>query len=330
MSSRGNTVKRHMINVFDFDHTIYSGDASLDFYFYSIRRSPGLIRYIPIQAWHAFLYLLSINTRTQFKRGFFIFLTGIKDVDEFVAGFWREHERKVKKWYRDRSHDRDVIISASPEFIIAPIASRMRIEKLIATVMDKKTGEILGRNCRGTEKVRRLNKYLPDFEVEECYSDSLSDLPILNLAKNKYIVKKQQIIPYSTYKPSRLKKTFLRKSFLTFIFVGGLNAVIGLSFAFIMTTIVPNKTAAFMIGYCLGLIPSYFLNSSMTFRNREYNMTAFLKYCLSYIPNFIIQVSCVAILIEMLHINTIVSYIIAVVIGVPVTFLIVSVFAIKK
>jgi putative flippase GtrA len=97
-----------------------------------------------------------------------------------------------------------------------------------------------------------------------------------------------------------------------------------------MSIFVHNKTIAFMIGYSLGLVPSYFLNSTMTFHNRDYKLIAFLKYCVSYIPNFLVQTLCVGILIEILAVNTVIAYITAVLVGVPITFLIVSMFAIKN
>lgn len=319
-----------MANIFDFDHTVYDGDVSLDFYFYALRKHPLLIRYIPVQLWNALLYLASINTRTRFKEGFFVFVGGIKNIDEDLDNFWNKHDGKIKSWYGGRPHTKDVIISASPEFIIAPIAAELGVKKLIATRMDQKTGKIHGKNCRGREKVRRLKQETRNMRVEECYSDSLSDLPILRLAERPYIVKRDRVMPLDEYKPSRFKERFFKKSFLTFIFVGVLNAFIGLSFAFLAAQFVNNKTVAYMIGYCAGLIPSYYLNSTMTFHNKDYSLNAFFKYCASYAPNLIVQTSCVGIFVELLRLNIAVAYIGAVIVGVPVTYVLVSVFAIKN
>lgn len=318
------------INLFDFDHTIYDGDVSLDFFLFSIQKHPLIVRYLPAQAWHMFLYLASLNNRKQFKEHFFIFLKDLRNVDEDVERFWMINEPKIKTWYTTRTHTRDVVVSASPEFLIAPVAKKMGIKKLIATRMDRATGKITGKNCRGPEKVMRLKAELPDVVIDQCYSDSVSDLPILNLANNSYIVRKNKITAYSEYKPSKIKQHFVNKRFPAFIFVGGLNALIGLTFAFIASIFLNNKTVAFMIGYWLGLIPSYFLNSAITFRNRHYDVKTFVRYCISYIPNFFIQTSCVGILIEILHINNAVAYVTAVMIGVPITFVIVSMFAIKN
>ena len=42
------------MNIYDFDKTLYGSDSTMDFILFSIRKHPGLIRYLPIQA-RAFL-----------------------------------------------------------------------------------------------------------------------------------------------------------------------------------------------------------------------------------------------------------------------------------
>ena len=61
---------------------------------------------------------------------------------------------------------------------------------LIGTRMDPATGLIDGSNCRGEEKVRRLRSAQPDAVVDRAYSDSLTDLPMLRLARRPYLVRK--------------------------------------------------------------------------------------------------------------------------------------------
>ncbi len=328
MLVKGEMPQKHSIDVFDFDHTIYDGDASVDFFFFILRKHPDVVRFLPAQIWSFFLYLASLINRKQFKEGFFVFLSGLSNVDEDVERFWAANP-KLKRWYEIRNHTDDVVVSASPEFLLQPIAHRVGVKRLIATRMDRKSGKITGENCRGIEKVGRLKAEFPDTTINECYSDSLADLPMLELADKRYIVQKDQIVDLDDYQPSQFKEKFLSKKFLSFLFVGALNAFIGLSFAFAVSTFLNNKTVAYMIGYSLGLIPSYFLNSTITFHNRDYNLSAFIRYCVSYIPNFIVQTVCVGLLIEILSINKAIAYVAAVMVGVPVTYLLVSVFAIR-
>ena len=89
----------------------------------------------------------------------------------------------------------DVIISASPEFLLKPICIRLGISNLMASVVDKRTGMYLGINCHGEEKVRRFYKKFNQ-EIDEFYSDSFSDAPLANIAKKAYLVDGDILIPW--------------------------------------------------------------------------------------------------------------------------------------
>ena len=85
------------MNVYDFDKTIYDGDASLDFWKFSIKKQPTLIRYLPYQIFSAVLFKIRILNRKQFKEHFFIFLKSIHSLD--LTRFWDQNQDKIKTWY---------------------------------------------------------------------------------------------------------------------------------------------------------------------------------------------------------------------------------------
>lgn len=178
------------INLYDFDKTIYDGDSSVDFFFYSLKKHPKIIRRFP----KMFIYFLkhyvfkSIN-KTEMKEVIFSYLQDLKDVDSYLVDFWNKHYKKLKKFYMDKDHSNDIIISASPEFLLESMKEYLGVLDLMATPVDKKTGKFNGLNCHDVEKVSRLNKKYKNYHVLESYSDSLSDTPILELADNAYIVK---------------------------------------------------------------------------------------------------------------------------------------------
>ena len=87
------------MNVYDFDKTIYAGDSTLDFYFFSLKKSPMLIRFFPIQIIGFIKYMFGMYSKLQFKEKFYSFLKGIKDVDSMVELFWNENQDKIKDWY---------------------------------------------------------------------------------------------------------------------------------------------------------------------------------------------------------------------------------------
>ena len=49
-----------MINVYDFDKTIYDGDSSIDFYKYCLKNNKKVLLQLPVQLWALILYILGI------------------------------------------------------------------------------------------------------------------------------------------------------------------------------------------------------------------------------------------------------------------------------
>ena len=84
-----------------------------------------------------------------------------------------------------------VVVSASPEAWIKGWGSRHQVE-IIASQLEVLdgvlTGKILGKNCHGDEKVRRiLEKYvITDYDVIHAYGDTKGDLPMLQLATKSF------------------------------------------------------------------------------------------------------------------------------------------------
>ena len=81
-----------------------------------------------------------------------------------------------------------VIVTASPEFVVAPFAHGLGADLLIATRLafdeaGKVIGEFDGANCRGPEKVVRLEAaFGPGVRLEAAYGDSAGDVEMLGLA----------------------------------------------------------------------------------------------------------------------------------------------------
>ena len=84
-----------------------------------------------------------------------------------------------------------VIVTASPETIVAPLAHALGAERLIGTrlafdAQDRVTGAFDGANCRGEEKVRRLREaYGAAVALEAAYGDTDGDREMLGLAQEK-------------------------------------------------------------------------------------------------------------------------------------------------
>lgn len=185
--------------VYDFDDTIYDGDSSADFYKFAIKRYPFILLFLPIHIFSFAMIKFKLIDDTRMKELFFSFLKYVKDVDFLISDFWKMNEHKIKSFYdrSDKDHSRDIIISASPEFLIEHILMMkgITVVKLIGSKIDKITGKFSSKNCYGKEKVIRLYEYEKDCIIEEFYTDNLhADKPMADIAEKVYHVKKDEII----------------------------------------------------------------------------------------------------------------------------------------
>ena len=176
------------MNVYDFDNTILKGDSSTLFFFWCLGRHPRMWLDLPGQAANGVLFLLKIKPKQQFKQRMFGYLKFI-DTDAEVKAFWAKNQKRVKTWYGETHRPDDVVISASPEFLIRPACEALGIENVLGSPVDPKDGTYHGANCHGPEKVRRFREVWPDAAVEDFYSDSHSDDPMAALAGKAWLVK---------------------------------------------------------------------------------------------------------------------------------------------
>lgn len=321
-----------MQNIYDFDKTIYNGDSTCDFYFYCLRRYPKMWKSVPMTIWAFALYMLGIYTKTQFKERMYRFLRYVDDTQKAVSDFWKDRHTNVFDYYIKNKLENDIIISASPEFLVKPCCEILGIKSVIASKVDPKTGLYTGENCHGAEKTLRLKAELGEIEYDEFYSDSLSDTPLARMAKKAYIVKKGELSDWETVendKKTKLKRMFLSQEFFMFLVIGGINTLNGIWMSYVYSMIIPNVNVAFVVGYISSMVISYLLNSFLTF-HEKLSFKKYIKFFISYMPNFIIQNVMVIIFYNILGWHKLLVYALAAIIGVPVTFLFMKVFAFGK
>ena len=185
------------IDIYDFDKTIVPFDSGSRFALYCLLHYPWIIIYLPIVAVSAILMLLKVINFTSFKKTCFMFVPLIP-LKKAVNGFWNKYEKEVHEWFFNRKRT-CVVISASPDFLLEEIAKRLSFDYLICTRHSKKSGIIIGENCRDGEKVRRLYEKFSDIQVIDVYSDSIKhDKPIFSLASGQcYQVVDSELVPFN-------------------------------------------------------------------------------------------------------------------------------------
>ncbi len=183
----------NVYNVYDFDGTIYDGDSTAEFYRYCIKRYPVALLALPKAMWAFLSYILRQSDKTHFKEQFYGFLKYLPDVDSIVSEFWVVNKVKIKEWYLEKRQANDIIISASPDFLLKPVCIDMNVNNLIASKVDPKTGATEGQNCYGYEKVLRFEESFSNGVIEEFYTDSYSDRPLAELAQRSFLVNGDRI-----------------------------------------------------------------------------------------------------------------------------------------
>ncbi len=318
------------MNIYDFDDTIYDGDSSIDFFKFCLERNKKNYARLLMIGCCYLLYMFKFITKEQLKSKFFGIVSNFEDIDKEVDIFWEKNEIKIKEFYLEKRKSTDIIISASPDFLLVPIASKLGFN-LIATKVDKKTGVLLGHNCYGKEKVKRLSE-MGISSCDKFYSDSLSDYPVSQLADKAFIVKRDEILDWEKYTETnieRLKRMFLNPDFFTFIAIGVVNVLNGIWIAYVYSLFIKNAVLAYIFGFLTSLTISYTLNSLLNFK-KKLAFSHLFKFIVNNIPNFIIQVTSVTVLFELLNISKLVVYSISAIIAVPVTYVLVKINVFKN
>lgn len=186
------------MNVYDFDNTIYDGESVLHFFFFYIKKTPYLLKYIP-KVFNALLKYKAgkvtvekaLEEYAPFVEDYF---KSIPDIRADAREFWDAHMDRIKPFYRDIQRDDDVIVTASPECTMEEICNRLGIKHCVGSVIDEESGKIT-RLCMRSRKVPAFFDAFPDAEIENFYTDSpKNDAPLIAVAKNAYHVKGNKII----------------------------------------------------------------------------------------------------------------------------------------
>ena len=183
------------MNVFDFDKTIFVADSTARFFFFELKRHPAILLDIPAIGFAAVrYYLFRIGNKTQFKERMYRFLRRCETAKD-VEDFWDQNIGGIKEFYKRIHRDDDVIVSASPEFLLKPLEKKLHIT-VIASRVSPLDGKTDGLNCYHEEKVRRFRELYPEGMIERFYSDSYSDEPLAKLAGKAYIVDGDELIDW--------------------------------------------------------------------------------------------------------------------------------------
>ena len=184
------------MNVYDFDKTLYPRDSTLEFYLVSLLRHPSFLLDLPRAAVAFIRYRRGRISLRELREASLASFGRIKRLDREVERFWQKRKHRLFAYYQEIRRPDDVVISASPEFLLAPIAREVGFGRLIASRFDPKSGKYEGERCWGEGKPPRFLAEFPEGGIEAFYSDSLSDTPMARQAARAYLIKKGVPTPW--------------------------------------------------------------------------------------------------------------------------------------
>lgn len=183
------------MNVYDFDGTIYAGESNRDLIFFTLNKHPFLVIKSLVSSLGLFIkYKFKKTSFERVKESMLSFVFKIDNYDRFIDLFVEKNINKIKKFYLENQKDDDVLLSASYDLWINKFAKKLGINNVISTKVDK-DGKIIGKNCKGKEKVKRFKEFT-NKEIKCAFGDRESDKYILNEAKEAYMVKGNKLVKY--------------------------------------------------------------------------------------------------------------------------------------
>jgi len=193
--------KDRNLALFDFDNTITVKDTLFDFHIFTFglyKTCLALLSSFPYVIRSQISMINSQQSKEIFLRFFwekaeydFFKRSCLKYTEEHLNSIIREKATRKIKYHRDHG-DYIVVVTASIQEWVEPWCYANGVDHVIASKAEKingfLTGHLKGKNCKGIEKVSRINKELDlaSFRKVYAYGDSNGDKAMLALADEQY------------------------------------------------------------------------------------------------------------------------------------------------
>lgn len=191
---------------FDFDDTLAKGDSIFPYLLYAIKR--GLApKWQLLKAAAGFIrWKIQPSSGRRVKEMSLSFIKGrsVEEMDAFARDFFRDVQQKyffedaAPELFRLREQGvKIVVVSASSDSYMKVLPEFLPVDAVICTACEVADGQYtgkIGKNCKGEEKVSRINAWLKEqslsIEKEKSsgYGDSPSDAPMLLLTAHPTLV----------------------------------------------------------------------------------------------------------------------------------------------
>lgn len=203
------------IALYDIDYTLIPFDSFFVLFFKLIKDYPiNILRLIYLLP-SAVLTGLKLKTLTDFKSDCLVLLKDLTDdeldilskefVEKYIIPNIKDSVRENIENNRNNGF-KIVFATASFEFYLKYLAQYFNTDFFLGTVIEGKNNRrrIKGLNCKGQEKIERINKVikLTDIKKDESvsFSDSMTDFPFSQITSEFNLVDKKKWEVIKTYR----------------------------------------------------------------------------------------------------------------------------------
>ena len=191
---------------FDFDDTLAKGDSIFPFLLYCIKRGIAPKHQLFKAAAGFLRWKIQPSSGRAVKEWSLSYIKDrtVEEMDGIARDFFRDVQQKAffadaaPELFRLREQGvKIVIVSASSDLYMKVLPEFLPVDAVISTVCETRDGRYtgkIGKNCKGKEKVRRIEAWLKeqglsiDKEHSAGYGDSPSDAPMLLLTASPNLV----------------------------------------------------------------------------------------------------------------------------------------------
>ena len=185
------------MRVFDFDNTIYDGESIMDVFLYFLKKDTKTIlkfapKFIKDFIRYKFDKITVDEAMASYGKAFKDYCEKAEDIYGDFERFWDENQHKLKQFYFDIKDENDIVVSGCPYCLLKIICERIGIKHYIGSDIDPIKGEI-NRICYKDKKIDAFREVYGDVIIDDFYTDSMADKPMIEISRNLLMVKGDKI-----------------------------------------------------------------------------------------------------------------------------------------
>ncbi len=180
------------MRVFDFDNTIYDGESIMDIFLYFLKKdTKTILKFAPKFIKDFVRYKLDKITVQEamesYGAAFKQYCQKYDNITQEFEIFWDLNQNKIKQWYFKIQDDEDIVVSGCPYCLLKIICERLGIKHYIGSDIDPIKGEI-NSICYKEHKLKAFRSVYGDAQIDELYTDSMADKPMMDISNNVFLV----------------------------------------------------------------------------------------------------------------------------------------------